>query len=307
VVDNRYLIGIAFKWENQMPLPHTETSNRHEALDLLDADASVQLMLRAQIEAIESVRSSADQLLAGARVMAQTIEGGGRLIYAAAGSSGLMALADSSELTGTFGIPSEQIQIHMAGGVPIDAKMPGNIEDETADIDISARDVIIVLSASGTTPYALASAGQAKKAGARIIAISNNGGAPLLRVADVAIQLNTPAEVVAGSTRLGAGTAQKVALNVMSTIMGVQLGHVYQGLMVNLIADNEKLRGRAEHIVCKIASVAPPLARSAIEQANGQVKLAILIAAGNSHSDAQSILTKNKGHLGPCLNSNQTT
>jgi N-acetylmuramic acid 6-phosphate etherase len=290
-----------------MTLPRTETSTHDGTLDLLDADASVQLMLQGQIEAIENVKSSTDLLLAGARVMAQAIEHGGVLIYAAAGSSALMALADASELTGTFGVSSAQIRMHMAGGVPVEAKMPGHTEDEVVEINISSRDVLIVVSASGTTPYALAAASQAKVAGAKIIALANNGGTPLLEMADVAVQLNTPAEVIAGSTRLGAGTAQKAALNVMSTMMGVQLGHVYQGLMVNLVADNEKLRGRAERIVCKIASVSPNIARSAIEQANGEVKLAILIAAGNSLTEAQSILTKNNGHLGPCLNSNQTT
>lgn len=289
-----------------MPLPQTETSSSQKALDHLDADVAVRMMLDGQQSAIASVQSMAPQLVAGANLMAETITAGGALVYVAAGSSGLMALADASELSGTFGIAPEQVQIHMAGGVPADGKMPGHTEDEVAEINIAARDVLIVLSASGTTPYALAAAEQARAVGVKSIAIANNSGSPLLLGADVAIHLDTPSEVIAGSTRLGAGTAQKAALNVMSTMMGVQLGHVYRGLMVNLEADNDKLRNRAQHIVCKIAAVTPAVADAAIQQADGQVKLAILIATGCSRAEAQTTLRQHNGQLGPCLNSNQT-
>ena len=251
-----------------------------------------------------SVSSAYSEIAQGAELMAAAISEGGKLIYAAAGSSGLMALADASELTGTFGIPPEKIEIHMAGGVPADGRMPGHTEDQVSHVDFAKEDIAIILSASGSTPYSLSIAEQAKKAGAKIIALANNGGTPLLEKANVAIHLPTQPEVVAGSTRLGAGTAQKVALNMLSTMMGVKLGHVFKGMMVNVIADNEKLRQRAQNIVCNIADVSNDTAQSALAQTNGDVKTAIIVASGRSVETAIKLLKHNKGHLDPCLKPN---
>ncbi|MGC1496991.1 MAG: N-acetylmuramic acid 6-phosphate etherase [Sulfitobacter sp.] len=293
-------------------LPHqTESLPDHAAIDAVTPAMAVQMMLNGQVSAMKSVATANLEITQAAALMAATIASGGTLVYAAAGSSGLMALADVCELPGTFGIAPEQLRLHMAGGVPADGHMPGQTEDDTAEADLiastlSKSDCVIVLSASGTTPYPIAIAQKAAARGAKVIAIANNAATPLLNSADIAICLPTPPEVLAGSTRLGAGTAQKVALNMMSTLMGVQLGHVYRGRMVNLIADNAKLRSRAALIVSDLAQVSLPHAHDALETATGDVKLAILIAKGLDKDSAKAALRINNGHLGPCLNKNET-
>ena len=140
--------------------------------------------------------------------------------------------------------------------------------------------MVIAVSASGSTPYAMEVARIARTRGAAVVCIANNRGAAIFALADIAICLETPPEVLAGSTRMGAGSAQKAALNMMSTLMGVRLGHVHDGLMVNLVADNEKLRARAVDIVCQITDAPPARAAEAIAQARGAIKPAALLVAG---------------------------
>ncbi|WP_234894884.1 N-acetylmuramic acid 6-phosphate etherase, partial [Sinorhizobium meliloti] len=212
---------------------------------------------------------------------------GGRLAYAGAGSSGLMAMADALELPGTYGIAREQVVILIAGGAASLTDLAGGYEDDMelarADVrsaGIGAGDCLISVSASGSTPYAIAAADEAGKRGARVIGMANNAGAPLLLNADVSILLETPPEVVSGSTRMGAGTAQKIAFNMFSTMVGIHLGHVLDGHMVNLRADNIKLRGRAIRIVSDIAGIGAADADRLLGLAGGSVKLAILLASG---------------------------
>ncbi|MFT7105752.1 MAG: N-acetylmuramic acid 6-phosphate etherase [Yoonia sp.] len=307
MVDKRYLKGILLpKGENRMYLPTTETVLSGAPLDAVSSDDAVCAMLVGQHAALDAITAATPALISGAQAMAATIRSGGSLVYAAAGSSGLMALADASELAGTFGISPDAVKIFMAGGVPVDAKMPGDVED---DVDlavdvlryITPRDIVIVLSASGSTPYALAVAKGAKAAGANVIGVANNRGAALLSIADIAVCIETPAEVIAGSTRLGAGTTQKVALNIMSTLMGVDLGHVYRGMMVNVVADNAKLVERAAGIVSEIADVSVAIAKDALQQTNGNPKTAILVAKGATAAQAVAAIAAHDGHLGPCL------
>jgi N-acetylmuramic acid 6-phosphate etherase len=312
VVDKRYLKGIKSSREIRMLLPTTEMRPDHAPFDTLTAVNAAEHMMRGQHGAIDAVKAAAVEIEAGAQVMADAICLGGSLIYAAAGSSGLMALADACELPGTFGISPDAIQIHMAGGIPVDGRMPGDTEDATDAAEVVASgvskgDAVIILSASGTTPYALSVAKSAKRAGGIVIGLACNRDSALLDLADVAICLETPPEVIAGSTRLGAGTAQKAALNLMSSTLGVKLGHVYQGMMVNVVADNAKLIKRATMMVAQIADVSAEKARAALQAANGNTKAAILVAAGRSNFEAIDLLTVHNGHLAPCLNSiNQT-
>ncbi len=289
-----------------MQLRQTENLPSHDAIDAVDVSLAASMMLEGQIAAVRAVASAQTHITQAAQIMASTIANGGALIYVAAGSSGLMALADVCELPGTFGISSDQLRLHMAGGVPDDGHMPGQTEDDTDAANaiaatINSTDCVIALSASGSTPYPIAIAQKAAARGAKVIAIANNPDTPLLNIADIAVCIPTPPEVLAGSTRLGAGTAQKVALNMMSTLMGVHLGHVYQGRMVNLIADNAKLHARAAAIVSDIAQTSLAYAHDALETAQGNVKRAILIAKGFNDNDAQNALTLNNGHLGRCL------
>lgn len=289
-----------------MLLPSTEALRDGVPIDMRSARDAVSFFVDGQIAALEAVRGAAAGISVGARVMAATIQAGGCLHYIAAGSSGLMALADASELSGTFGIPKDSVKIHMAGGVPVDAYMPGATEDDvTASRGIadgfSDGDIAIILSASGSTPFALEVAHLCRAKGVRCVGMANNDGAPLLEIADVAICLATPPEVIAGSTRLGAGTAQKAALNLMSSLMGVELGHVYQGLMVNVVADNAKLVARAGAIVATIAGVPEDAARAALATTSGNAKHAILVAAGADLLAAKELLQTHSGRLGPCL------
>ena len=286
------------------------TENLHEAapgLDTLPVHEIATHLHAAQQAAISTVSSVIPDLTQSAELMAETIRGGGRLVYAAAGSSGLMAMADALELPGTFGLPPSKIGILMPGGMPSTSGMPGHVEDDVtgaaSDIrNIEAGDTVIILSASGSTPYAVEIARLARAKQARIIAIANNAEAPLFDHADRAICLATPPELVAGSTRMGAGPAQKTALNIMSTLMGVLLGHVHDGMMVNLVADNEKLRKRAACIISNIAHVPESAAREHLKSAGGAVKPAVLLAAGaTSMAEADQLLANASGHLRPAM------
>lgn len=268
-----------------MTAPRTEALHAMaEGLDQRPPAEVAAVLAEGQIAAAASVRDALAAIADGAAAMAAAIRAGGVLHYVAAGSSGLMAAADAQELGGTFAISAAQLRIHMAGGLPTGVEMPGDVEDDAAGpgaalAGLSARDAVIAVSASGTTPYTLAAARAARAAGAAVVAIANNPGAPLLQAADHPILLATPPEVLSGSTRMGAGTAQKIALNMLSTLMAVALGHVHDGMMVNLRADNAKLRARALAIVGRIAGVERDAAAAALDAAQGAVKPAILIAA----------------------------
>ena len=289
-----------------MLLPTTETLPDRTDVDSVPAERAAALMLDGHIAALSVVGPALPDITKAAQIMTQAIQGGGTLHYAAAGSSGLLALADCCELAGTFGISDKQVRIHMAGGIPTSAAMPGDVEDDVEGAraltaSATPKDVFLILSASGTTPYALAIATAAKAVGSQVIGIANNAGAPLLDLADVPICLATGPEIIAGSTRLGAGTAQKATLNIMSSLMGVQLGHVYKGRMVNLIVDNEKLVNRATQVVAEISCVSQSIAAEALTMAEGRVKLAILLTSGADLSAANALLTKHAGRLGPGL------
>ena len=289
-----------------MLLPTTEQLAKTDAIDMHSPHVAAQVMLDGHIAALDAVKLVLADIADGAKAMAAAIRAGNSLVYIAAGSSGLMALADACELHGTFGIPTSSIQIHMAGGVPTNGVMPGDTEDDTQTAELATRDVkrgdvVIVLSASGSTPYAVAAARSAEAKGAVVIAVTNNPATPLLDLAGVTICLQTPPEVIAGSTRLGAGTAQKAALNVMSSLMGVDLGHVYQGQMVNLVADNAKLVKRAVGTIKNITGVPDAAAEAALQATGGNTKQAILVASGCRASATGELLALHDGQLGRCL------
>ena len=287
------------------------TEDKHPSahgLQAVPADVALSRMLDAQQGAVAAIRPAVPALARAAEIAAGVLKGRHRLGYAGAGSSGLMALSDRLELAGTFGIAPERTPMLFAGGTDALSHMVGGVEDDLAlagrDLAASglgAGDAVICLSASGRTPYTVEVARQAKARGVTVIAIANVAGSPLLADADVAILIETGAEVVAGSTRLGAATAQKVALNMLSVQLGIHLGHVHEGYMVNLVADNAKLVDRAARIVAAVSGVAPQEARAALGQTAGAVKPAILIAAGADPAQAAGLLDRHGGHLGPAL------
>jgi len=289
-----------------------QTEARHpQAIGLdLKPDADIlSLLASGQAAAAQCVATATPAIADGAKLAADALRRGGRLVYAAAGSSGLMALADALELPGTYGIERDRIEVLLAGGAEALRDMRGGPEDDgqaaaqdTKALNLGPDDCLIAVTASGQTPYPLAAVDVARAAGARTIGIANNAGAPLFARVDVAICLPTPAEVIAGSTRMGAGTAQKIALNMLSTLMAIHLGHVHDGYMVNVVADNEKLRGRSCGIVAAIAGVEEAVARAALDASAGAVKPAVLIARGAPDAEtALRILSRNDGHLRRCL------
>jgi len=288
----------------------TEALHRSaEGLDIQPPHVVLSALADAQIEAAAAVKNSVPEIAAAARLIADKLGGGGRLVYAAAGSSGLMALADALELPGTYGIARDRIVILIAGGDEALHNLPGGPEDDTTeaekavvDAGVGPADCLIAISASGSTPYAVRALEVAKVRGAATVAIANNGNAPLFDKADVAVLIETPPEVIAGSTRMGAGTAQKIALNMMSTLAAVHLGHVHDGYMINLTADNKKLRDRASRIVSAITGRGKDEAERLLERGGGQVKTAILLAAGAASADAARKLLDGTGQkLRPAL------
>ena len=284
-------------------MPSVKTEERHDkamGLDVMHPALALRLLASGQQAAAKVVDSAIESIAAAAQIAAAALAGGGRLAYAGAGSSGLMAMTDALELPGTYGIALDKVVVLLAGGAASLTDLAGGYEDDmelarkdVRDAGIGAGDCLISVSASGSTPYALAAADEARERGARVIAMANNPGAVLFQNAEVAILLQTPPEVISGSTRMGAATAQKIAFNMFSTLVGIQLGHVYDGHMVNLKADNAKLRGRAIRIVSDIAGIGATEAGRYLTTSSGSVKIAILLAAGAKDvAAAEAVLTE---------------
>ncbi|MCJ8517735.1 N-acetylmuramic acid 6-phosphate etherase [Pseudorhizobium tarimense] len=291
-------------------MSRTATEARHGDAEGLDARPSheiLALLAQGQQAASKAVDAAIPAIDDAASLASQALRSGGKLVYVGAGSSGLMAMADALELPGTYGIAKTQITILLAGGVASLSDLAGSPEDdvEQAKRDaaaITADDCVLCVSASGSTPYVVAVAEAARQRGAKVVALANNPGAKLFASADVSILLQTPPEVIAGSTRMGAGTAQKIAFNMLSTLVGVKLGHVHDGHMVNLHPDNEKLRIRAARMVSEIAGVGVDEASRHLEKASGSVKIAVLLARGAADAaSARDLLARSGDALRPAL------
>ncbi|HCO53579.1 MAG TPA: N-acetylmuramic acid 6-phosphate etherase [Pelagibacterium sp.] len=276
---------------------------RFSGLDSWDDAAILSALLDGQKRGLDAVSAALLDIAKAAQLGVAALQAGGRLIYVGAGSPGLIALGDALEIPQTYGIARDRIEIVMAGGLAMTQELLGGPEDDAdqgaADVGalgIGANDCAICISASGTTRYTVAALRAAKTAGAGTVGIAGNGGAPLLADADVAILLASGAEVISGSTRMAAGTAQKAALNMLSTLIGVRMGHVHDNFMVNVTADNDKLVLRATGIVARIAGVGPDVAAKAMQTAHNEVKPAILLAAGAKDlSEAQQLLAQSGG------------
>jgi N-acetylmuramic acid 6-phosphate etherase len=289
-----------------MPLPRTEeASERYRGIDTWPAAQVLAAIHLAQREAIDAVGAAVPALAKAGEAAAERIRGGGRLIYAGAGSSGLLAKLDALELPGTYGLAPGQVPVLIAGGNDALLDIPSGAEDD-ADaaqravdgVGAGATDVLVSISASGRTPYAVAALRRAGARGALTVGIASNAGTPLLELADHPILLATPSEVIAGSTRMNAGTAQKCALNMLSTLIGIRLGHGFDGLMVNMQADNDKLRRRAVAIVGRAAGVSEARAAEAFMAASQEIKPAILLCAGAGGIDrARDILESHGGDV----------
>jgi N-acetylmuramic acid 6-phosphate etherase len=287
----------------------TETiSPRYRGLDVWKDEDVLEAMWEGQARAIAAVRRALPSIGWAARSMAERLGDAGRIIYVGAGTSGRLAALDGAELAPTFGWPESRTKFLLAQGPVLTAAASSFNEDdaprgriEMLALEPTSADAVIAVAASGTTPYTRAAALAASEKGALVIAIANNADAPLFQQADVPILLDTGAEIISGSTRMNAGTAQKSALNLLSSLLMIRLGHVYDGLMVNLNVSNEKLRQRALAILMRITGCAREAAAAALDACGGQVKPAALVIKGLSAHEAAEALAKSGGNLRAAL------
>ncbi len=256
-----------------------------------------------QERAIAAVKAAIPQISKAANAVAACLAGGGRLFYAGAGTSIRIGVQDGSELPATFGMAEDRIVYLIAGSraamFETLADAEDNVEEGHRAASIcKAGDALIAIAASGSTPYSIAAAKRARELGATVIAVVNNPNSALAAAADIEIFLDSGPEVIMGSTRMGAGTAQKAALNLLSTLTHIKLGAVHDGMMVNVRADNLKLKARARGIVSRIAKANEKDAAAALEISKGEVKPAVLICVGAKSLDAaQKLLVETKGNL----------
>jgi N-acetylmuramic acid 6-phosphate etherase len=252
-------------------------------LHLLPPEEIVALLLESEERVIPAVRAATGQIVAAARLIADRLRDGGRLAFAGAGTSGRVGFTEAAELPGTFGLADDRIVAIMAGGIDgMDSH-----EDDTAiarrDLSRLAPvpgDLLVAVAASGTTPYTVELARYAAEAGVDVVAVVNMPDSPLARLAHIAIEIPIGPEVLRGSTRLSAGSAQKIALNALTTTAMTLLGRVHGDVMVDVVPANAKLRERAAGIVAEIAATSLDEARAALTACGGNTRAAILHLVG---------------------------
>lgn len=242
------------------------------------------------------------------------LQGGGRVHYFGAGTSGRLALIDAVELVPTFAVPDDWFVPHHAGGP---AALVRSIEDseddavageEEAAAAVEPTDLVLGLSASGRTPYVLGALEAARRIGARTVLVSGNPAGSAGLTVDVLIGVDTGPEVIAGSTRMKAGTAQKLVLNAFSTAIMIRLGRTYSNLMVSLVAANAKLRGRLVRILVEATGHSNAECERALVAADGDVKTALVAMLGHTSSDrARQALADHDGHVRGALAALRTT
>ena len=281
--------------------PHPD----HSQLDAYSIDELVGAFIENQDGALDAVRAAREDIAAAVAAAVPRIESGGRLVYVGAGTSGRLGLLDSVELYPTFSWPRERCVALLAGGARAVYEAVEGAEDDqaagAADLraaHVGPNDVVILLAASGTTPYVLGALLAAREAGALTIGIANNANSPIEHEADHGVTLDTGPELISGSTRLKAGTAQKIALNTLSSAIMVRLNKVYGNLMVDLRPTNAKLKRRAVALTMLATGADEDTARSTLERAGYQVKVAILaISRALPIDEAQARLEAARGNL----------
>ena len=283
-------------------------SPRYSAIDLWDPADILDAMIEGQFAAVAAVRAARPAIEGAALAAEGRLKQGGRLVYAGAGTSGRLAVQDGAELMPTFSWPPDRLLLLMAGGKDALLQAVEGAEDEVEQArslvqrhGIAENDVVIAVAASGTTPFTLACLREAKERGALTIGIANNRGTPILNEAAHPIWLDTGSEPIAGSTRMKAGTAQRIVLNLISSLIMILLGRVYEGLMVDLQAGNEKLIRRSENILMRLTGRSQEAAREALREANGDLKLALLWLHGCELARAVEILKQSGGQLRAAL------
>jgi N-acetylmuramic acid 6-phosphate etherase len=293
---------------------NTESLNPQFAdIDSWPTQSAVETMLDQQIAALSAIKNQTAMIANAAEMAAQRLGSNGRLVYVGAGTSGRVAVQDGVELGPTFGWPESRLCYIMAGGIDALVKSAEGTEDDAGEAahqvalnKIGPQDVMIGVAASGNTPFTVSAVTSARAAGAMTIAIANNPDTKLLQAAEFSICAETGSEVVAGSTRMKAGTAQKAILNMLSTAIMLRLGRVYRGLMVDMIISNDKLLNRAHGIIKMISGCTDEGAINALDAADRNIKKAVLIAMGASPGEADDLIIANGGILRQALKDIQT-
>ena len=286
-------------------LPQTERRNEKlRALDTLDAKALVEALAIDQRAAVDAVIAASEAIAVAVEEIARRLAEGGRLHYVGAGTSGRLGVLDASEMPPTFGTGPNLVCAHIAGGErALRHPVEGAEDDAAAGIaemsgHVDADDAVIGISASGGAPYVVAAIERARGIGAFTVAMVNSTPSLLAAAAERAIVLETGPEALTGSTRLKAGSAQKIALNTISTAVMVALGKVHENLMVDVVATNAKLHERASRLVQLLAGVDETRAHALLERAHGRVKVAVVMSRREvDAATAAALLEEQRGFL----------
>lgn len=269
----------------------------HAQLDQYPTNELVNALVDDQFAAVDAVRAASPRIAAAVTAALSRIEAGGRILYVGAGTSGRLGVLDSVELYPTFSWPKERAVALLAGGhgamfVAVEGA-EDDLEQGALDLQgvhVAANDVVLLLAASGGTPYVLGALRAARAAGALTVGFANNPAAPVVLEAEIGIMLDTGAEVISGSTRLKAGTSQKIALNTFSSALMVRLNKVHGNLMVDLKATNAKLVLRAVSLTQFATGADEATARAVLEQCDFHVKVAIVALMKQTSVDAARAL-----------------
>jgi N-acetylmuramic acid 6-phosphate etherase len=291
---------------------HRRTEHRNPAsktLDRMNAVEIVRLMNHEDRKVAAAVARVLPAIARAADAIVKAIRSGGRLIYVGAGSSGRMAVLDAAECPPTFGTSPLLVQALIAGGRPAVTGAVEGAEDsaENAQRDLRAKkltrhDIVVGITASGTTPYVLAALQHARRLGAASVAITVNPRTPVARLAKILIATEVGPEVLTGSTRLKAGTAQKMVLNMLSTAAMARLGHVYENLMIDVKASNQKVSDRIVRILAEASGKSLSASEHALRQAGHNMRVAlVMLKRGVSAQEAKAGLARVKGDLRKAL------
>ena len=258
-------------------------NDEHPDLDVLPPAEVVELLLRAEERVVPAVARAATDVVAAAHLLADAVTGGGRLVFAGAGTSGRLAVLQAAELPGTFGLDRDRVVGLLAGaatsltGVDADEDDADGGRADVAALRLGPGDVLVTIAVSGSTPYTVAAAHEARRSGTPVVAVVGRPGSPLADAADVEVVTEVGAEVVHGSTRLSAGTAHKVALDAITTAAMAHAGRVHGHHMIDVVPANAKLQDRLVDIVADIAGGTSAEARGALERCDWHARAAVVL------------------------------
>jgi N-acetylmuramic acid 6-phosphate etherase len=287
--------------------PTEQRNPRTLAIDAVGTTEILQLVNAEDARVAGAVGAVIPALAHAVDAAVEAVRGGGRVHYFGAGTSGRLAVLDAAELLPTFHAPDDLVVAHHAGGTAALLRAVENVEDSeeggAADAaDVTGLDIVVGLTASGSTPYVAGALRAARAVGATTALITSNPSAPLAALADIVIAADTGPEVIAGSTRLKAGTAQKMILNSFSTTLMIKLGRTWSNLMVDMVATNNKLRGRVLRILAEATGANPEACAAALAAADGELKPALVhLLSGSPVSEARAALDEAGGRVAVAL------